>query len=746
VKFLFVAKQQKNADAFRATLKAIVERGHDVTIAIQEWDEQRDRRLESEINSERFHVLPCPSARMDEWGQIAPVVRRLRDCLHIVQPAFAESDVLRLRIVGKLREELSIDAEPEALDRALSGMAPQQRQRIDSVLQLAERALPTSDLFDEFLRSQAPDVVLISPLVHFGSAQADVAASARRMGLPVWMLLFSWDNLSTKGCMHVVPDLMFVWNERQKREAEQLHRYPASRVVVIGAARFDGFFRLKPKLTRSQFHESLGLDPAKPTLLYLCSSRLIVPRELPFIRRWVSAMRNSASESLRTCNIVIRPHPDVPMLAEELEYERHRWPGVPELDSRVAKPFGEERALVLRTSYQDSTGLFESLAHSTAVVGLNTTAELEAGIVGRPVFTIHPDTDSEGGPRPTVHFHYLTREHGGFVASAASLDEHVAQVGATLDGPAEPAPIRAFIESFLRPRGIDAPVSPLLAEELIRRAQNQQPVEGPEPHIAASDLGAGPTAAAVIPLAYRGGRILVHATPETLESEADGEVRIEKSAIKWLERWVKIGDVVYDIGAGFGAYVLIAARQRGAVVVAFEPGYRAYSALCDNVVLNACQGSVIPVPLAVSSRESMATIKYSREFPGGSRHSVQPKKWRPRSADVVLPNAHSVCATNLDAAVAQFDLPAANHLRVSGTVSAVDVLQGAERTLAHPSLRTVWLRVAPKHESSILERFGAAGFETAVRREGRTALQFVFTRDQADGAAHASAREEAPAP
>jgi hypothetical protein len=94
-------------------------------------------------------------------------------------------------------------------------------------------------LLDEFLGSQRPDVLLISPLVHFGSAQADVAASGRRLGVPVWMLLYSWDNLSTKGCMHVEPDLMFVWNERQRIEAEQLHGFPSSCVVVVGAPRFE---------------------------------------------------------------------------------------------------------------------------------------------------------------------------------------------------------------------------------------------------------------------------------------------------------------------------------------------------------------------------------------------------------------------------------------------------------------------------------------------------------------------------
>jgi hypothetical protein len=62
--------------------------------------------------------------------------------------------------------------------------------------------VPGDPLWKAFIREQAPDVVLLSPVVHFGSAQADLVAAGRSLGIPVGMLLFSWDNLSTKGRLH----------------------------------------------------------------------------------------------------------------------------------------------------------------------------------------------------------------------------------------------------------------------------------------------------------------------------------------------------------------------------------------------------------------------------------------------------------------------------------------------------------------------------------------------------------------
>ena len=725
MKFLFVAKQEKNAITFLDTLRVLIERGHSVTLAVQERDAQRDERLAASIPSDRFAVVPAPIARTDEWAGTASLVRRLRDCAQYLRPPFTESTALQTRIFQKLRQELGVNIDAGALAGALRLIPAAQRGRLESLLRLAEASLPTAPLFDEFVVEQRPDVLLISPLVHFGSAQADVAASGRRLGVPVWMLLHSWDNLATKGCLHVEPDLMFVWNEQQRDEAAQLHGLPAERVVVVGAPRFDAFFDLKPAMSREEFHAPLGLDPSAATLLYLCSSRLIASDELSFIRRWVAAVRESPA--LANANIVIRPHPDIGL--DGVTLVRHRWAAAPDLDAEAARPFDDSRVVVLRTSYHDPAGLFESLTHSIAVVGLNTTAELEAGIVGRPVFSIAPGARDEN-QQPTLHFHYLTRERGGFVSVAAGLDEHVAQLGAALAGGVDAASIRGFIESFLRPRGILRPVSPLLAEALERAASNR-----PETRKERAALSAAPPPPTMMPgprdvvrLGYSAAPILVYAGPETVRAMRKGAVHLDRTTVNWLEESVKVGDVVYDVNSGFGAYTLLAAKQRGAVVVAFEPGYKVYAALCENLLLNDLHGLVIPVPLALANRDGIARIKYHREHPGEERYSVLSDEWRARPPEAVQPHVQSACAMRLDMAVARYGLPPPTHLRLSRHVAVNKLLDGAADTLARPSLRSVYVQVPEKKESALVERLGALGMVANGREAARKGVHLVFTR------------------
>ena len=106
--------------------------------------------------------------------------------------------------------------------------------------------------------------------------------------------------------------------------------------------------------------------------------------------------------------------------------------------------------------------LWDTLHHSAAVVGLNTSAEIEAAIVGRPVYTLlDPNAEGQTG---TLHFHYLLREQGGHVNFAHTFTEHCAHLSDALDGRYDRAALTSFLRAFVRPHGLDMPVSPIVAD------------------------------------------------------------------------------------------------------------------------------------------------------------------------------------------------------------------------------------------------------------------------------------------
>src|SRR5712691_5794079 len=85
------------------------------------------------------------------------------------------------------------------------------------------------------------------------------------------------------------------------------------------------------------------------------------------------------------------------------------------------------------TDEESKADYYDSIFHSAAVVGINTSAMIEAAIVGRSVLTIL-DPEYERVQRGTLHFRYLLEVGGGFVSVAESLGEHVAQLEHALAG------------------------------------------------------------------------------------------------------------------------------------------------------------------------------------------------------------------------------------------------------------------------------------------------------------------------
>jgi hypothetical protein len=246
---------------------------------------------------------------------------------------------------------------------------------------------------------------------------------------------------------------VLVWNEHQKREAMTYHDVPAADIAVTGAPRFDDFFAMRPSSSREDFCARAGLDPSRPFLLYLCSSHFVAPDEVSFVRRWADAVRRDAS--LSGCGILVRPHPA----------NAEPWESAMNLD-------GIDNAAVWKESprVQADPALYDSLHHSAAVAGLNTSAMIEAGILGKSVHTI-ATSEFAGGQEQTLHFHYLLARNGGLVEVAVDLTAHCRQLSEALAHPEAGATrSRQFVRSFVRPNGLDRPVAPIMVDEIERVA------------------------------------------------------------------------------------------------------------------------------------------------------------------------------------------------------------------------------------------------------------------------------------
>ena len=449
---------------FSALLQELAGRGHEVRIALREQPDPDRRRAVEEIVGASpklsYCLAPGRPAR-DGWLPVAWVVRALGDLARYSHPRYAAAPVLRARMtkktLGRLRSRRLLDPFAQRLVLRLAERlaAVSDAELSDRTVRRAARleaSIPPSGEITRFIRGEAPDVVLVTSVVKPASSQVEYLKSARAAGVPAGTCVASWDNLTNKGLLKLAPERVFVWNEVQRREAVELHGIPADRVVATGAALFDPWFGREPSRPRDEFVRQAGLDPDRPYVLFLGSSPFVTRHgqvEVPFVERWIEALRAAGDERLRGIGVMVRPHPI-----------GKAWKGVDlgRLGNAVVWPPHSERPI----AEQDQGDFFDSLAHSDAVVGINTTAMIEAAIAGKSVLTVRAP---EFAQETTLHFHYLLEENGGFLQVASSLDEHVAQLAGVLDeGAADAERRRRFVESFVRPHGLDRPAAPVFAD------------------------------------------------------------------------------------------------------------------------------------------------------------------------------------------------------------------------------------------------------------------------------------------
>ena len=449
MKVLFIARHFTYFRNFDSVIASLAERGHQVHLAADREDTLGGRALVDSLAA-KYPGITVGFTPIHEFGRYTRVSRALRlglDYLRYTDERFAGAPLIRRRAY-------------ERTPAFVLGLARLPLRRVTTwVLERLEEAVPRQAGVDDFIRDRRPDLLLITPLIELGSPQLDYVRAARRLGVRSALCVWSWDHLSSKALIRVMPDDILVWNETQREEAARFHGVPPERVRVTGAQCFDRWFDRRPSRDRAAFCRRAGLPDDRPFLLYVCSALIRgLPPESPFVRRWVDAVRAAADPALRNMNILVRPHP------QRIE----EWEEGGPLQGAVlwgSNPIDEEN----RADY------FDSLYHSAAVIGLITSAMVEAAIVDRPVYTVL-EPEFRENQEGTVHFRHLTTVGDGFLNVAATLEEHVAQLAEAARG-AAPRPNRPFVEHFIRPHGLAVPATNVFVETV--EALASQPAESP---------------------------------------------------------------------------------------------------------------------------------------------------------------------------------------------------------------------------------------------------------------------------
>jgi len=452
VKILFAALHNGYYRNLDSVVEELARRGHDIHLGAEREDSSfGGQPIVDRLTAAYDNVTSGRTAVRDPESLFLPAkIRFAIDYLRYLEPQYTPESGLWVRARERTPAGmLHLANSPFLSCRPI-------RRLVTHALDAVDRAVPASADIERFLDAQQPDLIVITPLIGLvACSQLDLLRSALRRGIATAVMVWSWDHLSSKALIRDVPDALLVWNDVQKREAMRLHGVPETRVVVTGAQCYDRWFGRVPTRSRPEFARRAGLPDDRPYVMWTCSALLPgTPPEPGIFLRWASQLRRSCDPRVRDVPILLRPHP-----SRTAEWANGDWRSAGNVVMFGGPPVDDEG----REDY------FESLYYSAAVVGITTSAFLEAAVVGRPVMSFHAD-DLVAEHEASLHFQHLVDADHGLLTMAGSLEEHERQLASVLAGHSSALLRRQsrFVREFIRPRGMDISATGVVADALER--------------------------------------------------------------------------------------------------------------------------------------------------------------------------------------------------------------------------------------------------------------------------------------
>lgn len=316
---------------------------------------------------------------------------------------------------------------------------------------------------EALLAEEKPDV-LVHPSILSGVFINDLVDASNTSGIPLIVIMNSWDNPSTKRAVTGQPDWLLVWGPQTQEHAVRYIGIPAERAICFGAAQFD-LYRNPPRIDRDEFCRRHELEPGRRLLLYAGSSK--GTDEFAHLRMLDEAIERG---DLADAAVVYRPHPWGEGGKGGARILRHPWRHV-----RIEQTMREYLELVeaggAGITTPDYRNTHDLLSAVDAVVSPLSTILLEGALHGKPVLCFLPDTEKDTShysfALPLVHFDDLFSEPTFFVARGdAALLPMVKTLLGRVGDAAFAASLREACARFVSP--FDRPYGERLVEFLER--------------------------------------------------------------------------------------------------------------------------------------------------------------------------------------------------------------------------------------------------------------------------------------
>jgi FkbM family methyltransferase len=232
------------------------------------------------------------------------------------------------------------------------------------------------------------------------------------------------------------------------------------------------------------------------------------------------------------------------------------------------------------------------------------------------------------------------------------------------------------------------------------------------------------------------GSIRFQSSSTLLMARAEGMLSKEPDMIDWINHFPD-ESVFWDVGANVGVFSLYAGLNPKTTVLAFEPGAGNYEVLCRNIQLNALSNTKAYC-LAFSRDSRLGVLNMASPIVGTALNQFGDMGELSRYAEKSAQNVtQGMIGFSIDDFIERFTPPFPNYLKIDVDGIEWPILQGAEKTLRDPRLRSLMAELTvsdPAEYDRTIALLESCGFMIASKGAIQTAAgeegcNHIFTRN-----------------
>lgn len=281
------------------------------------------------------------------------------------------------------------------------------RRWVRKIARFFDYRLAKDRRFAPYFNKYNPDVVFLAHL--FDGQEISLLRAARHRGIRTIGFINSWDKLTARRAIRLLPDSMVVFNNIVKKEALDCADMPEEKIIVTGIPQYDWHMNYKP-ISKEEFCLKHSLDPKKKIIVYAPMGKAFSNSDWDIIDILNTSISN---KSISDCQLLVRFQPND--FIEEAELKKRPWlrydmPGI---------RFSRERGVNWDMSFDDIKGLTDTLANASLFICYASSISIDAAVFDVPVINIDFEVKRQELLSKSPTFFYRTYHYGNVVKSGA---------------------------------------------------------------------------------------------------------------------------------------------------------------------------------------------------------------------------------------------------------------------------------------------------------------------------------------